>query len=614
MQKGHCPACALLVLVIFGVVLLGAAAARGETENIVIDQQQLQEVGWYAAVDNTPHFAQTFTPGVGGFLVKVSLKLEKQLGDIFNWETGEILPVPPGDLVVEIRTTAFQTAYLDGGNSGMTTAVVPREEVLATATLAESEVLESIRAWYDVTFPVPPLLERGRPYAIVLRTTGESPGFSLDAHPGLYLWMLYGDAISKTDAYAGGSEVGRWEGAEFWSISSWPADLTFATYMDISRPVARAGSGQTTPVGTPVTLDGSGSYDPGRNYPLTYAWSVVSAPAGSGSALSDPVVPNPSFVADLPGDFVIELVVTNSLGRTSPADRLVLSTLNAAPVADAGPDRSITRLGESVRLDGSRSYDPDGDQLTYSWTIAGAPAGSQVAFDDPASATPSFVADLHGDYIFTLVVSDPWGSRSTDTIAASLANVAPVADAGSNQTVVQGETVHLDGSGSYDANLDPLGYSWNLVSSPVTSTATLFGAGQAEASFVADLPGQYILSLVVSDGFLNSEPVNVSVLAISRQDAARQKLMALIAAINGLDDGAFRNPNMRNALTGKINAILQMMEQGTYPGALEKLRHDVEGRTDGCAKAGIPDADDWINACGYQGQVYLLVLEAEGLL
>jgi hypothetical protein len=62
------------------------------------------------------------------------------------------------------------------------------------------------------------------------------------------------------------------------------------------------------------------------------------------------------------------------------------------PVADAGNDQSVN-VGGTVTLDGSTSWDPDGDPVTFSWAITSTPSGSMAVLDDPASVNPSFTAD-----------------------------------------------------------------------------------------------------------------------------------------------------------------------------------------------------------------------------
>jgi len=72
---------------------------------------------------------------------------------------------------------------------------------------------------------------------------------------------------------------------------------------------------------------------------------------------------------------------------------------NRPPVADAGPDQTIERdsaSGAQVAMDGSSSYDPDDDSLTYQWTWAG---GS-------ASGVSPVVTLPMGLTIVTLTVSD----------------------------------------------------------------------------------------------------------------------------------------------------------------------------------------------------------------
>jgi len=102
-----------------------------------------------------------------------------------------------------------------------------------------------------------------------------------------------------------------------------------------SPPVANAGSDQSTHVGDLVTLDGSSSYDPDENYPLNYAWEIVSQPEGCTAGLSGADLVNPTFPANCFGDYLIQLVVFDSEGLSSEADSVTISTFNTAPVADA---------------------------------------------------------------------------------------------------------------------------------------------------------------------------------------------------------------------------------------------------------------------------------------
>jgi len=383
-------------------------------------------------------------------------------------------------------------------------------------------------------------------------------------------------------------------------------------------PVANAGADQTVKVDGLVILDGTGSYDPDGNYPLTYAWEIISTPSGSTaiSSASDSSESTFSFTVDLPGEYTIQLVVTDSLGTASEPYLVLVSTSNSMPVADAGSNQALSKEDITVQLDGSQSFDPDGDPITYAWSITSKPPFSSAALNDPTAVNPTFVADSLGTYVIELIVTDNQGLDSfPDEVVVSSENVKPVADAGGNQVVLVGETVFLDGSGSYDVNLDPLTYSWNMASKPKGSLTVLIGAETEYPNFEPDIQGIYTPNLVVNDGFLDSDPSNVNIFAVDAEniDDFIRALMDAILAINGLDDSDFNNANNRNALTLKIIVVLKnYLQDGYSESLLDKLRDDIAGKMDGCAigDPSAPDQNDWIMNCPAQADVYPHLMEA----
>ena len=296
----------------------------------------------------------------------------------------------------------------------------------------------------------------------------------------------------------------------------------------------------------------------------------------------------------------------------SVSSTLVRSTLGQ--LRDAGPDQVVVATGSQVVLDGSASYDEDGDTLRYRWTLLQRPVGSLARLQYADTAHPSFTADVHGPYVIAITVSDPWSSSEVDTVAVSFDNLKPVADAGGNQTAIVGDTVNLNGSASSDANGDTLTFGWSLTSAPAGSASGLTDVGQAIAKLVPDLPGAYMVTLVVNDGFLNSEPATATVTAISKTSAVATVLQQAVAAVNDLNVGASKNENLKNALTNKISAALMLIEEARYAEALDKLQNDILGKTDGCAMSSAPDRNDWITDCESQAEVYPLLVSAIQLL
>lgn len=133
----------------------------------------------------------------------------------------------------------------------------------------------------------------------------------------------------------------------------------------------------------------------------------------------------------------------------------------------------------------------------------------------------------------------------TDT--SSSTNYVPVARAGSNQTLMAGDTANLFGYGSSDANGDPLTYSWTLSSKPAGSGASL-SATTLNTPFVPDLPGIYVIRLIVNDGKVNSSPSTMTITATPRHDYSNVTDYAkvsntLISAVNFMNSMLLATPS-----------------------------------------------------------------------
>jgi len=104
---------------------------------------------------------------------------------------------------------------------------------------------------------------------------------------------------------------------------------------------------------------------------------------------------------------------------------------------------------------------------------------------------------------------------AVQTALAQSRDLAPLARATADRPAVQaGATVLLNGQTSFDFEGKPITYAWKLDSSPQGSSAALSSATADQPTFVADLPGQYVASLVVNDGASNSKPSKVTVTAL----------------------------------------------------------------------------------------------------
>lgn len=175
-------------------------------------------------------------------------------------------------------------------------------------------------------------------------------------------------------------------------------------------PDANAGPDQSVVVGSIVTLDGSTSTDPDGD-PLSFQWQQASGAPEVALTGADTAVA--SFTApDQPTTLVFQLTVDDGRGGTASDITLVTVTPNQPPLANAGPDQTVT-AGSSVNLNGSASTDPDGAPLAFQWQqTAGAPI---VALVNAGTATASFTAPGEATTLtFQLTVNDGQGGTASD--------------------------------------------------------------------------------------------------------------------------------------------------------------------------------------------------------
>ena len=270
-------------------------------------------------------------------------------------------------------------------------------------------------------------------------------------------------------------------------------------------PVASAGTDQTATVGVQVTLSGSGSTDPDGDV-LTFEWRTIASPGGAPVSLAGAATAQATFTPAATGEYEFELTVSDTEFADRDTVRVTVGAANVAPTVDAGADQAVT-LGAAATVTATAA-DPDGDPLTFAWTVTSRPDGSTAQLVPTNAATVSITPDVAGQYVLTVTVSDGRGGQAVDDVRVTAtvpgANRAPTADAGFDLEGTETITMTLDGTGSSDPDGDPLTFTWTVVSRPEGSTAEIASANAAVASFTPDLEGVYVVQLAVNDGQFTS--------------------------------------------------------------------------------------------------------------
>jgi M6 family metalloprotease-like protein len=289
-------------------------------------------------------------------------------------------------------------------------------------------------------------------------------------------------------------------------------DMRFALYVcpDNNNPVANAGPDQIVNEGQQVILDGSGSFHP-YSEPFTFLWI-----APGGIELSGTDEANPSFLApevEYDVTYVFTLIVDDGISKDSDQVVITINDIIKGCPRDAwydeipgngtmGPKtgQSITALNTGILEKIELTVWPSGNPylILREWVsdeYDSAFTGEIIAASDPAINKPAIEnwqemstfqfpsnPELRAGtrYLIEVVNGTPYvkipgtysGGMAYETANPDFERDMrfalyicphsnnPVADAGSNQTVISGELITLDGTGSHDPNSELLQFEW----------------------------------------------------------------------------------------------------------------------------------------------------------
>jgi hypothetical protein len=284
-------------------------------------------------------------------------------------------------------------------------------------------------------------------------------------------------------------------------------------------------------VGDAIVLDGSTSVDADGD-PVQVGWSMLEKPSNSTSEVNYAGAQVGRLVLDVAGVYKVRARGTDPHGAYS--DRVyVVEAVNHAPstvvIASSAPgsvpsgtSTLSTSTGYLVALNGSASSDTEAGAVSVTWKLLSKPAASGVTLSSASRSFAQFTPDLLGDYVVELSATDSAGAVSTflttvkavnqRPLAAITSNTSPLARPSAPAIRLPAQTLMtLRGSGSVDADGDPLSYAWSITSKPAGSAAAPSATDSVNIQVNFDLSGTYVVRLRVADAQGGSSEQSVTV-------------------------------------------------------------------------------------------------------
>jgi len=245
-------------------------------------------------------------------------------------------------------------------------------------------------------------------------------------------------------------------------------------------PTADAGGPYTVDEGSEVTLDASGSYDPGNDIVL-YEWNLD----GDGQ-YDDAVGVTSTFSTTVDGAYTVQVRITDDDGDSATASAIV-TVDNVAPTANAGGPY-MGNAGDDIALSAAASTDPGNDIVLYQWDL-----DNDGQYDDATGVMSTFSATVDGAYTVRVRVTDDDGASATASATVTVGN-APTANAGGPYMGSEGSDIALSAAASTDPGDDIIFYEWDL-----DNDGLFDDAAGVEVEFLAPDDGTYTVGLKVTD-------------------------------------------------------------------------------------------------------------------
>jgi probable HAF family extracellular repeat protein len=222
-------------------------------------------------------------------------------------------------------------------------------------------------------------------------------------------------------------------------------------------PLARTNGPYTANEGGLITFDASTSSDP-QGDAMTFSWNFGDGtPAATGAVVTHAYRDNSGV-----SPYLVKLSVTDAGGElgtmTTPA-----TVANMAPtVGVSAMNGWVVGTDVPVTIDFSDPGTVDGPWIvTWNWGDGTLPVTRALTAQGQALYSHNYTSI--GPFTITATVRDKNGATGSATTQLLLtrANQAPVATAGGPYTTVEGNSITLDASASYDPDGDPLSFTWS---------------------------------------------------------------------------------------------------------------------------------------------------------